>query len=44
MDSNHQYGLPHHPNFYNRLRPHSSLDRMTPDEAYFMIAAWSSFR
>src|SRR5271170_6258229 len=21
--------------FYNRLRPHSSLDRMTPDEAYF---------
>ena len=22
-------------NFYNRLRPHSSLDRMTPDEAYF---------
>jgi putative transposase len=23
-------------NFYNRLRPHSSLDRMTPDEAYFL--------
>ena len=22
-------------NFYNRLRPHSSLDRMTPEEAYF---------
>ena len=22
-------------NFYNRLRPHSSLDRRTPDEAYF---------
>jgi putative transposase len=22
--------------FYNRLRPHSSLDRMTPDEAYFL--------
>ena len=22
-------------NFYNDLRPHSSLDRMTPDEAYF---------
>ena len=22
-------------NFYNGLRPHSSLDRMTPDEAYF---------
>jgi putative transposase len=21
--------------FYNRLRPHSSLDRRTPDEAYF---------
>jgi putative transposase len=21
--------------FYNRLRPHSSLDRKTPDEAYF---------
>src|SRR5208282_2562369 len=21
--------------FYNRLRPHSSLDRMTPHEAYF---------
>jgi transposase InsO family protein len=21
--------------FYNRLRPHSSLDRQTPDEAYF---------
>src|SRR5450631_4391483 len=22
--------------FYNRRRPHSSLDRMTPDEAYFL--------
>ncbi|VFU08508.1 transposase (fragment) [Methylocella tundrae] len=22
-------------NFYNRRRPHSSLDRRTPDEAYF---------
>jgi putative transposase len=22
-------------NFYNSLRPHSSLDRRTPDEAYF---------
>jgi putative transposase len=22
-------------NFHNNLRPHSSLDRMTPDEAYF---------
>ena len=22
-------------NFHNGLRPHSSLDRMTPDEAYF---------
>jgi len=21
--------------FYNRLRPHASLDRRTPDEAYF---------
>ena len=21
--------------FYNRRRPHSSLDRRTPDEAYF---------
>jgi putative transposase len=21
--------------FYNRMRPHSSLDRRTPDEAYF---------
>ena len=21
--------------FYNRQRPHSSLDRRTPDEAYF---------
>jgi transposase InsO family protein len=21
--------------FYNRQRPHSSLDRQTPDEAYF---------
>ena len=21
--------------FYNRLRPHSSLDRRAPDEAYF---------
>jgi putative transposase len=31
-------------NFYNRLRPHSGLDRRTPDEAYFdptpfMVAA-----
>jgi len=24
--------------FYNRLRPHSSLDRRTPDEAYFYPA------
>ena len=22
--------------FYNRQRPHSSLDRRTPDEAYFL--------
>ena len=25
--------------FYNSLRPHSSLDRQTPDEAYFNPAA-----
>jgi putative transposase len=25
--------------FYNRRRPHSSLDRRTPDEAYFAVAA-----
>ena len=25
-------------NFYNSLRPHSSLDRKTPDEAYFTLA------
>jgi putative transposase len=24
--------------FYNRLRPHSSLDRQTPDEAYFGVS------
>ena len=28
-------------NFYNSLRPHSSLDRQTPDEAYFNPAAVS---
>jgi putative transposase len=27
--------LGRYPDFYNRLRPHSSLDRRTPDEAYF---------
>ena len=26
-------------NFYNSLSPHSSLDRRTPDEAYFNPAA-----
>jgi putative transposase len=25
--------------FYNRRRPHSSLDRRTPGEAYFALAA-----
>ena len=24
--------------FFNRQRPHSSLDRKTPDEAYFTLA------
>ena len=26
-------------NFYNSQRPHSSLDRRTPDEAYFTLPA-----
>jgi hypothetical protein len=34
------FKLRHYPigrylDFYNRQRPHSSLDRRTPDEAYF---------
>jgi putative transposase len=28
--------------FYNRLRPHSSLDRMTPDEAYFLTTSMAA--
>jgi putative transposase len=27
--------LAHYFEFYNRRRPHSSLDRMTPEEFYF---------
>ena len=28
-------GLGNYFEFYNRIRPHQSLDRMTPDQAYF---------
>jgi putative transposase len=26
-------------NYYNTRRPHSSLDRQTPDQAYFNVLA-----
>jgi putative transposase len=28
-------GIGRYPTFYNGRRPHSSLDRQTPDQAYF---------
>ena len=45
LDNIHDYIAPHNPEaraalgkylaFYNTKRPHSSLDRQTPDQAYF---------
>ncbi len=32
-------GIGRYLNFYNTRRPHSSLDRLTPDQAYFNALA-----